>query len=222
MFPAFLIYFLSASVCFGRGRRGEPRHLAKSKEVVVYTGFHHFVKIICPVCFFYGLAMQWYLSCEGQQCTVGVSWQRYRWIMRESTLRTASQVQYLLTLAGKLDMWLCMTEPVQVNLSNMEFVGSICFLLLSAPSVCAVWFLSLSPSVPPFLHSPPRVAVFHSRKISTNSELPPTSTVTCTSFTLLSLFSRTFFFFSTSLSLLPGLQLLGNSWLSMRGMQLTN
>lgn len=96
-------------------------------------------------------------------------------------------------------MWLCMTEPVQVNLSNMEFVGSICFLLLSAPSVCAVWFLSLSPSVPPFLHSPPRVAVFHSRKISTNSELPPTSTVTCTSFTLLSLFSRTFFFLDFSL-----------------------
>lgn len=34
------------------------------------------------------------------------------------------------TLAGKLDMWLCMAELVQVNLSKMELGGNI-YLLLS-------------------------------------------------------------------------------------------
>lgn len=49
------------------------------------------------------------------------------------------------TLAGKLDMWLCMTEPVQVNLSKMELGGNIYLLLLSLPSLRAVRFLSPRP-----------------------------------------------------------------------------
>lgn len=47
------------------------------------------------------------------------------------------------TLAGKLDMWLCMAEPVQVNLSKMELGGNIYLLLLSLHlSVCRVISLS--------------------------------------------------------------------------------
>lgn len=178
-------------LCFSLFWEGKKRGTRTSSQVKRGCSLHRissFCEDYLPSMFFL-----WFGN-----AVVFVLWEttvRYRWIMRESTLKDCfAGAVFVDTLAGKLDMWLCMTEPVQVNLSNMEFVGSICFLLLSAPSVCAVWFLSLSLSVPPFLHSPPRVAVFHSRKISTNSELPPTSTVTCTSFTLLSLFSRTFFF----------------------------
>lgn len=39
------------------------------------------------------------------------------------------------TLAGKLDRWLCIAEPVEVNLSKMELDGNI---FTSSPSPCAV------------------------------------------------------------------------------------
>lgn len=66
-------------------------------------------------------------------------------------------------LAGKLDMWLCMAEPVQVNLSKMELGGNIYLLLLSLRlSVLYDFSLPLSP------HSPRCVSFFLSNKISTN------------------------------------------------------
>lgn len=39
------------------------------------------------------------------------------------------------TLAGKLDMLLCMAEPVQVDLSKMELGGNIYLLSTFSPSL---------------------------------------------------------------------------------------
>lgn len=74
-------------------------------QVSVYTRFHHFCEEYWPSVSCHALATHWYLPCEGQHCTLRVSWQRYRWIMQESTLRTASEVLCLLTLL--LVNWTC-------------------------------------------------------------------------------------------------------------------
>lgn len=53
------------------------------------------------------------------------------------------------TLAGKLDMWLCIAEPVQVNLPKMELGGNIYLFLLSLHlHVLCDFSLSLSLPLP--------------------------------------------------------------------------
>lgn len=49
------------------------------------------------------------------------------------------------TLAGKLDMWLCMAESVQVNLSKME-LGGDAYLLSDSLHLCVPCDFSASPS----------------------------------------------------------------------------
>lgn len=61
------------------------------------------------------------------------------------------------TLAGKLDMWLCIAEPVQLNLSKMELGGNIYFFFyFISISMCCV--VSLFP--PPFIFSPLCISFF--------------------------------------------------------------
>lgn len=61
-------------------------------------------------------------------------------------------VVFVDTLAGKLDMWLCMAEPVQVNLSKMVLGGNIyllfCFYLyVLCDFLCPPLFTSLYISI---------------------------------------------------------------------------
>lgn len=122
-----------------------------------------------------------------------------------------SVVVFVDTLAGKLDMWMCMAELAQVNLSKMELGGNI--------------YPLISPSV---IFHPHRllftyVYIFLSffNKVSTNKLNYPRPPPSPTPLYLSSQFYLPFFPLSYSYSL-PRLQLLGNRWLSMRGMQLTN
>lgn len=125
------------------------------------------------------------------------------------------------TLAGKLDMRLRMAEPVQVDLSKMELGGNIYLLSTFSPSLWAVWFLSLSlPSFRLFTSLYMFLLLF---SLTKHTKLPLTSSITHTSLLLSSHFwPSPCFPFTPLLYCSPGLQLLGNSWLSMRGMQLTN
>ena len=50
------------------------------------------------------------------------------------------------TLAGKLDMWLCMAEPVRLKLLEMEFGGNIYLFSLSL-HLYGLCDFSLSPSL---------------------------------------------------------------------------
>lgn len=178
-------------------------------HVPVYTGFHHFCGDYLPSMSYRALAIHWYLSCEAQQCTACVSWQRYQWIMQESTLRTASEVQCLLTL--QLVNWTCGCAW----LSLFKWIcpkwnrgGNIYLFFTFSPSLCCVIsqcvFLSLKQN---------------KHKHTKNYPRPPLSPAPF--FALLSLFAQPF-----PPPLLSncsyGLQLLGNSWLNKRGMQLTN
>lgn len=76
------------------------------------------------------------------------------------------------TIAGKLVVWLCMTESVQLNLLKMDLGGSFCLVLPSLHSdcqgrCCAILLPSLC-SID-FLH----ISVFLSKKCSTNRENSP-------------------------------------------------
>lgn len=108
-------------------------------HVPVYTGFHHFCGDYLPSMSYRALAIHWYLSCEAQQCTACVSWQLYQWIMQESTLRIASEVQCLLTL--QLVNWTCGCAW----LSLLKWIcpkwnrgGNIYLFFTFSPSLCCV------------------------------------------------------------------------------------
>lgn len=113
------------------------------------------------------------------------------------------------TLAGKLDMWLCMAEPVQVNLSKMELVGNIYLLLLSLHLYVLCDFSP--PPFFPFTSLYISLSLFPSNKISTNTlnhpRPPPSPTpLFCSPLTFCpALFSLLLSYCS------PRLQLLGNS-----------
>lgn len=79
------------------------------------------------------------------------------------------------TLAGKLDMWLCMAEPVQVNLSKMELGGDT-YLRLHSLHLYVLCDFSL-----------PFTSVYILLSLS-HTKLPPTSTITRTSLLLSSHF----------------------------------
>lgn len=96
------------------------------------------------------------MSCEGQQClckptelSVNCTGKRSEDCFRGTV--------FVDTLAGKLDMWLCMAELVQLNLSKMELGGNI-YLLLLILRLTAAWSISASP--PPSL--PPRISLYFS------------------------------------------------------------
>lgn len=58
--------------------------------------------------------------------------------MQESTQDCFRGAVFVDILAGKLDMWLCMAESVEVNQWKMKLEGNTYFLFASSPSVCAV------------------------------------------------------------------------------------
>lgn len=61
--------------------------------------------------------------------------------MQETTKDCFRGAVFVDTLAGKLDLWLCMAEPVQVNLLEIELDGDIYFLLsvhLYCPSISPI------------------------------------------------------------------------------------
>lgn len=104
-------FILSCSVYFGE----------ENLEVKFAQDFIILVKNIYPV--LSSFFMLW--QCAGiclmrDNCVSYVMLTVLRVNHQESTLRRASDVQNLLTLAGKLHTWTCMTEPVQVNLSKLE------------------------------------------------------------------------------------------------------
>ena len=191
-------------------------------QVSVYTRFHHFCEEYWPSVSCHALATHWYLPCEGQHCTLRVSWQRYQWIMQESTLRTASEVLCLLTLL--LVNWTCGCAWLSLfkwicRKWNWVAIFTSFLLSLHLYELC-----DFSPSLSlPFCLFTSLYMFLSLFSLTKPTKLPPTSSITHTSLLLSSHFwPSPCFPFTPLLYCSPGLQLLGNSWLSMRGMQLTN